>query len=72
MARNSNKSVRPQGHDTLFQTRAIPKTVNPKWEETFDSYVDNPFRELVFQVTPKILQNFPTRMLKSLITGKGI
>ena len=53
MARDSNKSVRPQGHDTLFQTRAIPKTVNPKWEETFDSYVDNPFRELVFQVTPE-------------------
>ena len=39
-----------QGHDKLFQTRAMPKTVNPKWEETFDSFVDNPFRELAFQV----------------------
>ena len=39
-----------QGNDKLFQTRAITKTVNPKWEETFDSFVDNPFRELIFQV----------------------
>ena len=42
-----------QGNDKLFQTRAITKTVNPKWEETFDSFVDNPFRELIFQVREK-------------------
>ena len=43
-----------QGHDKLFQTVAKPKTVNPKWDETFDSFVDNPFRELTFQVKENI------------------
>ena len=56
-----------QGHDKLFQTRAISKTVNPKWDETFDSFVDNPFRELAFQVMMKNIKKshliWTTKML---------
>ncbi len=39
------------GQDKLFQTRSIQKTVNPNWDETFDSYIDNPFKPITFQVT---------------------
>jgi hypothetical protein len=39
------------GQDKLFQTRSIQKTVNPNWDETFDSYIDNPFKPITFQVS---------------------
>ena len=38
------------GQDKLFQTRAITKTVNPIWDEIFDSYIDNPFKPITLQV----------------------
>ena len=39
-----------QGAHKLFQTKSISKTTNPKWNETFDAYVDNPFKEIAMQV----------------------
>ena len=39
-----------QSQDTLFQTRSISKTVNPSWNETFECFVDNPFKPIDFQV----------------------
>jgi Ca2+-dependent lipid-binding protein len=42
-----------QGQDKLFQTRSIAKTVNPVWDETFESYIDNPFRPITFQASPR-------------------
>ena len=39
-----------QGQEKLFQTKTITKTVNPVWQETFASYVDNPFKELELHV----------------------
>ena len=46
------------GQDRLFQTRAITKTVNPIWEETFDSYIDNPFKPITLQVLYPLDQCF--------------
>ena len=38
------------GQDKLFQSRAMPKTVNPSWDETFDVHIDNPFKAITLQV----------------------
>ena len=38
-----------QGQERLFQTRHVPKSVNPVWGETFTAYTDNPFRKIEFQ-----------------------
>lgn len=36
--------------EKLFQTRVISKNINPKWDESFDYFLDNPFKPLTFQV----------------------
>ena len=38
------------GQDKLFQSKSIPKTVNPYWDETFEVHIDNPFKPITFQV----------------------
>jgi len=43
------------GQDKLFQSRAMPKTVNPSWDETFDVHIDNPFKAITLQVFDKDL-----------------
>ena len=42
-----------QGQEELLQTRSIKKTVNPVWGEDFQTFTDNPFKHLEFQVYDK-------------------
>ena len=38
------------GQNKLFQTKPIPKTINPTWDEMFDMHIDNPFKPIILQV----------------------
>ena len=39
------------GQDKLFQSRIVPKSLNPSWDETFDVHIDNPFKSITLQVS---------------------
>merc|ERR1711981_1045670 len=43
------------GQDKLFQSRPIPKTLNPSWDDVFVVHIDNPFQPITLQVFDKDL-----------------